>query len=235
MTDQIQTDDTQTDPTVPHGQPTADEVASAYGVPAGSVPADTEPSGSDTHDAHDTHAAQAAGAEDVEDPLADAERRAAEAGQTAGSLLLALEATAAERDEYLDTAQRSRAEFDNFRRRTVKEAASARQAGVGDLATRLLDVLDDLDRTATVAEASDDAGLAGGVQAVHRKLVDALVASGIERVAEVGVPFDPARHEAVQQVPADEPVAEPQVDQVLRPGYLLGERVLRAAMVVVRQ
>jgi hypothetical protein len=106
---------------------------------------------------------------------------------------------------------------------------------LADLAAKLLDVLDDLDRTSEVAETSADEGLAGGVRAVHRKLVDALIAAGVERVDEPGVPFDATRHEAVQQVPADEPVDEPQVADVLRPGYLHGDRVLRAAMVSVRQ
>lgn len=171
----------------------------------------------------------------LEEEPVDPEQLAAEDGRTPGQLFEALQQAQADRDEYLDALQRSRAEFDNFRRRSARESAGARTAGVGDLAQRLLDVLDDLDRTVAVAEASSDTGLAGGIQAVHRKLVDVLLAVGVERIDETGVPFDATRHEAVQQVPAEEPVDEPEVAEVLRPGYLHGDRCLRAAMVSVRQ
>lgn len=175
------------------------------------------------------------GAELAEEEQPDWDQRAEEDGRTAGQLLEALAEAQHDRDDYLDALQRSRAEFDNFRRRSAREAAGARQAGVGDLAKQLLDVIDDLDRTVTVAENSSDEGLAAGITAVRRKLVDVLVAAGVERIDEDGVPFDATRHEAVQQVPAEEPVDEPEVAQVLRPGYVQGDRVLRAAMVTVRQ
>lgn len=196
---------------------------------------------------HDDPAAQQAGTDEpgahegaaVSD---DPEERAAADGRSPGELLLALEAAqaerdqvATERDDYLDALQRSRAEFENYRRRATREAQAARGAGVGDLATKLLDVLDDIDRTAEAAAGSSDDALAGGIRAVQRKIADVLVGVGVERVDQAGVPFDATRHEAVQQVPAEEPVDEPEVAQVLRPGYLLGDRVLRAAMVAVRQ
>ena len=171
----------------------------------------------------------------AEEEQPDWDERAVEDGRTAGQLLEALQEAQHDRDDYLDALQRSRAEFDNFRRRSAREAAGARQAGVGDLATQLLDVIDDLDRTVLVAQDSADEGLAAGVAAVRRKLVDVLLAAGVQRIDEEGVPFDATRHEAVQQVPAEEPVDEPQVAQVLRPGYVQGDRVLRAAMVTVRQ
>lgn len=96
-------------------------------------------------------------------------------------------------------------------------------------------MLDDLDRTVAVAEESSDEGLAAGITAVRRKLTDVLLAAGVKRIDEEGVPFDATLHEAVQQVPADEPVDEPEVAQVLRPGYVHGGRCLRPAMVSVRQ
>lgn len=188
----------------------------------------TEPATTDADDA-------AAEDEPAQDETPDWEQRAADDGRSPGQLLEALAQAEHDRDDYLDGLQRSRAEFDNFRRRSAREAAGARQAGVGDLATKLLDVIDDLDRTVQVAQDSSDEGLAAGITAVRRKLVDALLAAGVERIDEADVPFDANRHEAVQQVPADEPVEEPEVAQVLRPGYLQGDRVLRAAMVTVRQ
>ena len=181
----------------------------------------------------DAHADDAVGAPEDEEP--DWDKLAADDGRSPGQLLEALATVEHDRDDYLDALQRSRAEFDNFRRRSAREAAGARQAGVGDLAKQLLDVIDDLDRTVTVAQDSSDEGLAAGIAAVQRKLVDVLVAAGVQRIDEADVPFDANRHEAVQQVPADEPVDEPEVAQVLRPGYLQGDRVLRAAMVTVRQ
>lgn len=171
----------------------------------------------------------------LEEEPPDFEELAEQDGRTPGQLVEALEQAQSDRDDYLDALQRSRAEFDNFRRRSAREAAGARAAGVGDLAQELLDVLDDLDRTVAVAEQSSDEGLAAGITAVRRKLVDVLLSAGLERIDEAGVPFDATRHEAVQQVPAEEPVDEPEVHQVLRPGYVHGERCLRPAMVSVRQ
>lgn len=174
-------------------------------------------------------------AEEAQPEEPDWEQRATEDGRSPGQLLEALQQVQGDRDEYLDALQRSRAEFDNFRRRSAREAAGARAAGVGDLATQLLDVLDDLDRTVQVAQSSSDEGLAAGITAVRRKLVDALLAAGVERIDAEGIPFDATRHEAVQKVDAEEPLDEPEVAQVLRPGYSHGDRVLRAAMVSVRQ
>lgn len=204
--------------------------------------ADTTSPATDGGDAPPATTVDAPGAADdrvpaelVEEEPVDHEQRAARDGRSPGQLLEALEEAQADRDDYLDALQRSRAEFDNFRRRSAREAAGARRAGAGDLAQQLLDVLDDLDRTVAVAEESADDGLAAGIQAVYRKLVDVLRAAGVERIDEVGVPFDANRHEAVQQVAAEEPVDQPEVAQVLRPGYVHGDRCLRPAMVSVRQ
>jgi molecular chaperone GrpE len=150
-------------------------------------------------------------------------------------LLAELGEAESRRDEYLDDLRRARAEFENFRRRTLREGGSQREAGKADVATGLLEVLDDLDRTLEAAEASPDESLAKGVSLVADKLVRSLQAVGLEQVARTGVAFDPNVHEAVQQRPAEEPREEPVVAEVLRPGYRLGDRVLRPAMVVVEQ
>jgi molecular chaperone GrpE len=171
--------------------------------------------------AHDEPAG--AGVEFVEDPRSREE------------LLAELAAAEAQRDEYLDDLRRARAEFENFRKRTTRESAGQRGLGRADVAEALLDVLDDLDRTLDAAEQSSDEQLAKGVDLVAGKLVGTLRQLGLERVDETGVAFDPNQHEAVQQQPADEPREQPVVAQVLRPGYRMGERVLRAAMVVVEQ
>jgi molecular chaperone GrpE len=139
----------------------------------------------------------------------------------------------ARRDEYLDDLRRARAEFENFRRRTAREAGAAKAAGRGEVVTGLLDVLDDLDRTLEAADGSSDETLAKGVSLVADKLLVTLQTMGVTRIDEPGVPFDPTVHEAVQHVPAEEPTDEQLVERTLRPGYKLGDRVLRPAMVVV--
>jgi molecular chaperone GrpE len=150
-------------------------------------------------------------------------------------LLAELGEAEARRDEYLDDLRRARAEFENFRKRTLRESGAQREAGKADVLTSLLEVLDDLDRTLEAADASTDDALAKGVTLVAEKLVRSLRAAGLERVDETAVVFDPTVHEAVQQRPSDAPQDEPTVAEVLRPGYRLGDRVLRAAMVIVEQ
>jgi molecular chaperone GrpE len=144
-------------------------------------------------------------------------------------------AAEAKRDEYLDDLRRSHAELENYRKRVLRDAALQRDHGRVDVVAALLESLDDLDRTEQAGADSADEALAKGVALVAAKLRDALATIEVERIDAVGVPFDPTVHEAVQQVPADEPHDEPQVAQVLRAGYRLGERTLRAAMVVVSQ
>ncbi len=139
------------------------------------------------------------------------------------------------RDEYLDDLRRSHADFENYRRRVMRDGAVQRETGKAEVVSAILEVLDDLDRTLQAAEGSDDTDLAKGVELVASKLRSNLEGIGLERVDEVGVTFDPNVHEAVQQVEADEDVDEPRVSEVLRAGYRLGDRTLRASMVVVEQ
>jgi molecular chaperone GrpE len=159
--------------------------------------------------------------------LADAEPR------SKAELLAELLTAEAKRDEYLDDLRRSHADFENYRRRVVRDGAVQRAAGKADVAGALLEVLDDLDRTVTAAEGSPDADLATGIRLVTTKLVDALRQQGLERIDATEVAFDPAVHEAVQQQPGEGIDGGPKVATVLRPGYRLGDRVLRAAMVLV--
>jgi molecular chaperone GrpE len=134
-----------------------------------------------------------------------------------------------QRDEFLDDLRRSHADFENYRRRVVRDGAVQREQGRADVLASLLEVLDDLDRTLAATAGSDDA-VAHGVGLVATKLAGALGVFGLERIDMAGVAFDPTLHEAVRQ---DGGASEPHVTEVLRPGYRVGERVLRAAMVVV--
>ena len=208
-------------------------------IPAEAAAAAPEPPGAEAADrAREADAEQAAPADQAADDanelslqqLADADPRTRE------ELLAELLEAEARRDEYLEDVRRARAEFENYRKRMLREGATQRVAGIAELATKLLDVLDDFDRTVDAAVKSQDEGLRKGVELVYGKLVDTLRGIGLERIEETDVTFDPNRHEAVQQVDAEgEPPEHPEVAEVLRPGYALDDRVLRAAMVVVRQ
>lgn len=193
---------------------------------AGAAAADPEGSvGQETADGSD---------DDTDEPGVDLEQLADADPRSKAELIGALLDLEAARDEYLDDLRRARAEFENYRRRVTREAAGARKAGAAEAVAALLDVLDDLDRTLAAAEESSDESLAKGVQLVASKLTQGLRSLGVERIDQVGEPFDPTKHEAVQQLPADEATEEPSVAQILRPGYRLEDRVLRAAMVVVQ-
>jgi molecular chaperone GrpE len=140
--------------------------------------------------------------------------------------------TAAERDEYLALAQRTQADFENYRKRIARESASAQTRGCIMLAKELLPALDNLDR-ALEAAAKDDP-LLEGVRIVRSELSAALARTGIESFSPAGELFDPAVHEAVatSEQPADG-AASGMVVEVYQPGYRLGETIIRPARVVV--
>ena len=140
--------------------------------------------------------------------------------------------TAAQRDEYLALAQRTQADFENYRKRVARESAGAQARGVASLAKELLPALDNLDR-ALEAAAQDDP-LLEGVRLVRSELSAALARVGIESFTPVGETFDPALHEAMATT--DQPVEGAEsgsVVEVYQPGYRLGASIIRPARVVV--
>jgi molecular chaperone GrpE len=143
-----------------------------------------------------------------------------------------LGALAAKRDEYLALAQRTKADFENYRKRVARESALAQERGVAKLAKELLPALDNLDR-ALAAAATDDP-LLDGVRLVRSELSAALARVGVESFSPGGQPFDPSLHEAMASVPQpDNGPASGTVVEVYQPGYRLGESVIRPARVVV--
>lgn len=137
----------------------------------------------------------------------------------------------AERDEYLDQLQRSRAEFANYRRRTEQERLALRERASGELLKQVLPALDDLQRAlANVPTDQAETPFVQGVEMVERKFINALERAGVTPLEAVGRPFDPALHEAVDIVPGSS--ASTVVD-VYQPGYRLGSTLLRPAMVRV--
>jgi molecular chaperone GrpE len=148
-----------------------------------------------------------------------------------------LMAKAHKADEYLQLAQRTKADFENYRKRAAREAAAAQERGVSKLAKELLPAVDNLDRALHAVEAAGngDAGndtLASGIRLVHSDVIAALARVGIEPFSPHGEPFDPQHHEAIAQQPV-EGVQSGTVVEVYQRGYRLGESVLRPARVVV--
>ena len=128
--------------------------------------------------------------------------------------------------EYLEALQRERAEFINFRNRSQKEQERFRQHGIIDVLTALLPALDDIDRIREHSEMDES------FKAVSAKIDKAFEKFGVEKFGEKGEDFDPTKHDAIQHKP--EPQAEKEtVDTVVEAGYRIGDRVIRAARVVV--
>jgi molecular chaperone GrpE len=144
-----------------------------------------------------------------------------------------LAAKAQKADEYLDLAQRTKADFENYRKRAAREAAAAQARGVIKLVRELLPAVDNLDRAlaATAGNGSGDE-LASGVKLVHDELIAALSRSGVELFSPEGERFDPEHHEAVAQLPV-EGAESGTIVEVYQQGCRLGDSVIRPARVVV--
>jgi molecular chaperone GrpE len=178
------------------------------GAPEGSPPAPVEPEAEESSDepaTDDEH-------EDTDD-LARAQAQA---------------------KEYLDHLRRLQAEFDNYRKRVLKEQTRAVELASEPVMRRLLEVVDDFELALMSANDKPDFDrFLHGVELVFAKLMDTLRAEGLERIEAKGRPFDPERHEALLQTGDGD--ADPMVADVLRPGYTLRGRVLRPAGVRVER
>ena len=139
-------------------------------------------------------------------------------------------------DEQREKLLRLAAEYDNFRKRAVRERQEAEQRGQANMVRGMLDALDDLwrfahDDPATTASAT----LAQGVEMAEKKLLKTLAGHGLEIVNPVDQPFDPAVHEAVTTEPALSPEDDHMVSRVFQLGYTFNGQLLRPARVVVKQ
>ncbi|MBF7123079.1 nucleotide exchange factor GrpE [Pediococcus pentosaceus] len=139
----------------------------------------------------------------------------------------------AERDELSDKYIRAQAEIVNMRRRNEKEQASLIKYDGQKLAKAILPALDNLERALAVESASEQ--LLKGVEMVQTDLLKALKENHVAEIEAEGQAFDPNMHQAVQTVPADDDHPADTVVQVLQKGYILKDRVLRPAMVIVAQ
>ncbi len=173
--------------------------------------------------------------EDAADAAADAFAAAAEdypilqetdeaAAQVEVDLDLA--AMAAERDDYLDALRRLQADFENYKKRMLRQQTETLERAGEDLAFKLLPVLDTIDL-------ARQHGAADGVDPIANSLIDVLRKAGLERIDPVGQPFDPNEHEAVAHESGDGG-GEPEVVGLMRAGYRWKGRLIRPAMVIVR-
>ena len=148
------------------------------------------------------------------------------ATQDGGDTLTPLGQAKKEAAEYLEALQRERAEFINFRNRSQKEQERFRQHGIIDVLTALLPALDDIDRIREHSEMDES------FKAVSTKIDKAFEKFGVETFGEKGEDFDPTKHDAILHKP-DSQAEKETVDTVVEAGYRIGDRVIRAARVVV--
>lgn len=152
----------------------------------------------------------------------------------AAALLAQLEAAQAEAAKFKDSYVRSLADLDNFRRRAARDKEDTRRTAAANLLEDLLPAIDNmrLGLQAALQAHPEAKAVIDGIKLVSDQLRSVLGQHGLKEIDPAGQPFDPKFHESVAQQPSDE-VAEGHVLQVLRPGYLLNDRLLRAASVVV--
>ncbi|HWM55971.1 MAG TPA: nucleotide exchange factor GrpE [Solirubrobacterales bacterium] len=145
-----------------------------------------------------------------------------------------------ERDEYLDLAKRTKADFENYRKRMTAEVEAAGVRGKAELVAGLLDVIDNLERALAAtgidpdAEQQPEEPLAQGILLTYRELCSALQRAGVESDDPAGEKFDPAQHEALQKLPADG-AESGTVLEVLQKGYRMNDQLIRPARVVVSE
>lgn len=144
-----------------------------------------------------------------------------------------LELARAEAASHLDDARRMKAEFENYRKRMLKEQTALVEAAAQGLVEQLLPVLDDFELALLAADHAKDDNFVRGVEMVYGSLLDVLRKAGLEKIDATGKPFDPSQHEAMMELPGGAPDGEPNVAEVVRSGYTLSGRVIRPARVTV--
>ena len=137
-----------------------------------------------------------------------------------------------QRDDYYDRLLRKTAEFDNYRKRTERERLQLSEAAAADLIEDLLPLLDDMERALRVDAGAEADPIRRGVELIHKQLTETLRKRGVKPIESLGADFDPHFHQAVAHEPT-EGHREGEVTEEFRRGYMLGDRLLRPAMVKV--
>jgi len=188
---------------------------------------DVNTSGDSNEEATENNASADNMAEDADnssDNMAEGE------GSTQDAVTLALAEAAGWKDKYI----RLQAEFDNYRKRTLKEKMDLVASGGEDVIKSLLGVMDDLDRALNaVRTASDVDALRAGVEMIDSKFREVLRNKGVEEIEAVGKEFDVDVHEAVAKIPAPDADSKGKIVDVVQKGYKLKDKVVRYAKVVV--
>ncbi len=149
------------------------------------------------------------------------------------TLRVRAQAAEQERDQFLALLQRTRADFENYQKRSQRDREQERRYWDGPFALDLLPVLDNLQRAMAAARQAGESGpLVQGVAMVQNQILDVLKRHGVTRIAAEGQPFDPNLHQAVMQRPSAEQPPNT-VLEVLQQGFMIHDRVLRPASVVV--
>lgn len=144
-----------------------------------------------------------------------------------------LDEAKAQAEEYLDGWQRARAEFANYKKRMERERAETSARIAGDTLTKYLGVIDDLERALKERpEDGDAAAWAEGIELIYRKMYGILEAEGVDVIPADGAHFDPTLHEAISHEESEDH-EEGDVIEVVQPGYRMGDRILRPAVVRV--
>lgn len=166
--------------------------------------------------------------EQIESPDRESEAPSDEQPQTVDAAQLKQE-----RDDYYDRLLRKTAEFDNYRKRTDRERQQLAEAAAADLLEELLPLVDDMERALKADPGSEATNaIRKGVELIHKQLLETLRKRGVKPIEALGADFDPHFHMAVAHDPA-EGRREGEVIEEFRRGYLLGDRLLRPAMVKV--
>ena len=143
-----------------------------------------------------------------------------------------VDALKAERDSLQDRLLRTAAEFDNYRKRIDRERRDQSESAAAGLLAEILPVVDNLERALQAPSGPEAAGYRAGVELIHRQLMDMLRKRGVTPIEARGADFDPRFHQAVSQETSDAH-RDGEVMQEMQRGYMLGERLLRPAMVKV--
>lgn len=146
------------------------------------------------------------------------------------SLQEEIEKLKVDNEKYYEHLQRTVAEFDNYKKRVSKEKEKIYNLAVGDVITKFISVLDNLEKAST-AESTDEK-LKEGVTLIHKQMADLFTGLNVEKIATVKEEFNPDLHDAVMHI-EDKEFGEQEVVEELRSGYKMGDRVLRHAMVKV--
>jgi len=172
-------------------------------------------------------------AEDEREPVAQAGVPESSSGALGSDAERELERLKTENASYLDRLARLQAEFDNFRKRSLREQQDFRDYALSDALKQVLPLLDSLDRALKTENASTE-DFRAGIELIDRQFHDVLTKLGVEPIPAAGQPFDPTLHQAVQMVDSDEDPDNHVVDELQR-GYRIKDRLLRPAMVRVAQ